>query len=474
MPNWTQFYIDGQWVTPTSSERLDVADPSTETAFAQVAIGNSDDVDRAVRAARRAFPDFAAFPLAERIALIARIRDLCIARTDDLASAISREMGATLGFARDVHVPAGISHLSEILRVLETFDFERSNGRTRIVKEPIGVCGLITPWNWPLNQTLCKIAPALAAGCTMVLKPSERSPASGLILAEIMDEAGTPPGVFNLVNGDGPGVGSAISAHPDIDMVSFTGSTRAGVLVSQAAAPTVKKVTLELGGKSANILLPDVDFPDAVAKAVARCFINNGQSCNAPTRLLVPQERIDEVLAHARAAAEAVIVGDPASPSAQGPLANRPQFEKVQQMIEQAVADGATLVCGGPGRPQGLNCGYYARPTVFLATPDMAIAKEEVFGPVLTILTYTDIEDAVRIAEDTEYGLAAYVSGRDIEQARQVARRLRAGTVHVNYPARDPAAPFGGYKRSGIGREWGEFGLEDFLETKGIIGYGHA
>lgn len=472
MTNWDRFYIGGQWVAPASPAWGDVVDPSTETGFAKVALGSAADVDKAVAAARKAFPAFAEAPIAERAGLISRIRDLCLARADDLAAAISREMGAPPKFARNVHVPAGISHLDEILRVLERFSFERSMGTTRIVKEPVGVCGLITPWNWPLNQILCKIAPALAAGCTMVLKPSELSPGSALILAEIMDAAGTPPGVFNLVNGDGPGVGAAIAAHPGIDIVSFTGSTRAGVLVSQAAATTVKKVTLELGGKSANILLPDADFPDAVAKGVTRCMINSGQSCNAPTRMLVPHDRLEEAVAHAKSAAEAIKVGDPASDTALGPLANAPQFAKVQQMIEAAIADGATLVSGGPGRPAGLNRGYYARPTVFVATPEMDIAREEVFGPVLTILGYADEDDAVRIAEDTAYGLAGYVAGKDTEQVRRVARRLRAGTIHLNYPARDAGAPFGGYKRSGIGREWGEFGLDDFLEIKGIVGYG--
>ncbi|MEZ2127770.1 MULTISPECIES: aldehyde dehydrogenase family protein [unclassified Sinorhizobium] len=472
--HWEKFYIGGAWVDPAAFADREVINPATEAPFARIAIGSAADVDRAVAAARSAFPDFAGTTVAERAALIERIRDACLARTGDLAKAISMEMGAPVAFARDFHVPAGISHLTEILHVLEEFRFERSIGRTLVVKEPIGVCGLITPWNWPLNQTLCKIAPALAAGCTMVLKPSEMAPVSALILAEIMEAAATPAGVFNLVNGDGPCVGAAIAAHPDIDMISFTGSTRAGVLVTKTAADTVKRVTLELGGKSANILLPDVNFKDAVTKGVARCFINSGQSCNAPTRMLVPHDRLDEVKTIAREVAEATTVGHPSAAFALGPLANRPQFEKVQQMIEDAIAEGAELICGGPGRPPGLNQGYYARPTIFVASPDMTIAREEVFGPVLTILGYIDEDDAVRIAEATQYGLAGYVSSADSERARRIARRLRAGTIHLNYPARDPAAPFGGYKRSGLGREWGEFGLEDYLEIKGIVGYGAA
>ncbi|QRZ16138.1 aldehyde dehydrogenase family protein (plasmid) [Paracoccus methylovorus] len=470
-----QFYIGGAWIAPTAGAgAADVVNPATETAYARVALGTAADVDKAVSAARAAFPAFAVTSLVERRSLIERIRTGCVARTEDLARAISEEMGAPLDFARNVHVPGGISHLTEIMRVLEAYPWEYTQGTTLITKEPIGVVGLITPWNWPLNQTLCKIAPALAAGCTMVMKPSELAPVSAMILAEILHDAGTPPGVFNLVQGDGPGVGTAISAHPGIDMVSFTGSTRAGIQVQKTAADTVKRVTLELGGKSANILLPDVDLPNAVAQGVARCMANAGQSCNAPTRLLVPQGRLEEVRQLARAAAEAILIGDPAQPVSLGPLANRAQFEKVQAMIEQAIAEGADVVAGGPGRPPGLNRGYYTRPTVLIAAPEMTVAREEVFGPVLTVLPYVDEEDAIRIAEDTIYGLAGYVAATDTEEARRVARRIRAGTVHVNYPARDPGAPFGGFKQSGLGREWGVFGLEDFLEIKGIVGYGAA
>ncbi|MDT1064244.1 aldehyde dehydrogenase family protein [Paracoccus sp. CPCC 101403] len=468
-----RFYIGGEWVLPEPGAALaDVVDPATGRRVAQVALGSAADVGKAVAAARAAFPAFSALPILERAALIRRVRDGCLARAADLAAAISQEMGAPLPFAGEVHVPGGISHLEEILRVLDRFEWQRMQGTTLITKEAIGVVGMITPWNWPLNQTLCNIAPALAAGCTMILKPSELAPLSAALLAEIMDEAGVPAGVFNLVNGDGPGVGAALATHPGVDMISFTGSTRAGVLVQKAAADTVKRVTLELGGKSANILLPDVDLRDAVAKGVARCMANGGQSCNAPTRMLVPRDRLDEVRALAREAAEGIAVGDPSRPGAIGPLANRAQFLKVQDMISAAIAEGAEVVAGGTGRPPGLDHGYHARPTILIAHPDMAIAREEVFGPVLTLLAYEDVEDAVRIANDTIYGLAGYVAGRDGEEARRVAGQIRAGTVHVNYPARDPGAPFGGFKQSGLGREWGEFGLEDFLEIKGIVGYG--
>jgi aldehyde dehydrogenase (NAD+) len=473
MQHQKNFYIDGAWVDPLSAAELNVVDPSSEQAFARIAMGGQADVDRAVAAARCAFPSFSATPMETRIALLRRIRDIYKSRAEKLAQAVSREMGAPISIARSAHVTAGLSHLTEILTVLERFKFERLLGTTLIVKEAIGVCAMITPWNWPLNQMMCKIAPAIAAGCTMVVKPSELAATSGLLVAEIMDEAGAPKGVFNLVNGDGPGVGAALASHPDVDMVSFTGSTRAGVLVSKAAADTIKRVTLELGGKSANILLPDVDIERAVSQGVARCFLNSGQSCNAPTRMLVPHDKLDEVIDLARSAAEKAKVGDPSSPETTiGPLANKPQFDKVQSMIEAGIDEGARVVCGGPGRPHGLNNGYYAKPTVFVATPEMQIAREEVFGPVLTVLAYEDEEDAVRIAEDSLYGLAGYVSSADPERARRLARRLRAGTIHINYPVRDPGAPFGGYKRSGLGREWGEFGLEDFLEIKGLVGYG--
>jgi len=469
-----QFYIDGAWVDPIVPNAFDVIDPATEEPFAQIALGGAADVDRAASAARRAFPTFAATSREERIALLRRILKAFEARREGLARAISREMGAPYKFALTAQAGSGPNHLNEMIRVLETFAFDAQRGSTLITKEPIGVCGLITPWNWPINQIVCKVVPALAAGCTMVLKPSEIAPISGIIFAEILHDAGVPKGVFNLVNGDGPTVGQAIAAHPEVDMVSFTGSTRAGVLVAKAAAPTVKRVAQELGGKSPNILLPDTDFKRSVELGIARCFSNTGQSCSAATRMLVPADRQDEVIGYARAATETYKVGAPcAEDTVLGPVVSRAQFDKVQRLIEAGIAEGATLVAGGPGRPAGFNRGYFVRPTVFAdVKPDMAIAREEIFGPVLSIMPYQTEEEAVRIANDTPYGLSAYVQGGNLDRARQVARQIRAGNVHINYPPMDRGAPFGGYKQSGNGREWGEWGLNEFLEVKAIIGYG--
>jgi aldehyde dehydrogenase (NAD+) len=469
-----QFYIDGAWVDPVSLRLLDVIDPSTEEAFAQIALGSAADVDRAAKAARRAFSAFAGTSRQDRVALLRSILKEFEARREDLARAISREMGAPYKFALTAQAGSGPNHLNEMIRVLESFEFDELRGTTLITKEPIGVCGLITPWNWPINQIVCKVVPALAAGCTMVLKPSEIAPLSGIIFAEILDAAGVPKGVFNLVNGDGPTVGQAIATHPEIDMVSFTGSTRAGVLVAKAAADTVKRVAQELGGKSPNILLPDTDFKRSVELGIARCFSNTGQSCSAATRMLVPADRQDEVIAHARAATETYKVGAPgAEDTVLGPVVSRAQFDKVQRLIEAGVAEGATLVAGGPGRPTGFNRGYYVRPTVFAnVKPEMTIAREEIFGPVLAIMPYKSEEEAVRIANDTPYGLSAYVQSGSLDRARRVARQIRAGNVHINYPPMDRGAPFGGYKQSGNGREWGEWGLNEFLEIKAIIGYG--
>jgi aldehyde dehydrogenase (NAD+) len=468
------FYIDGAWRAALSGAVLDVVNPATEETFAQVAAGNAADVDRAVAAARKAFPAYAASSREERIALLGRILEGFNARKEDLSQAMSREMGVPIKAARDTHFPSGPAHLAEAMRVLKDFAFDVRHGTTLVAKEPIGVCGLITPWNFPINQVVCKVVPALAAGCAMVLKPSEISPLSALIVAEILHEARVPAGVFNLLNGDGAGVGQAIAAHPDIDMVSFTGSTRAGVAVAKAAADTVKRVTQELGGKSANILLPDVDFARAVALGVARCFNNSGQSCVSPTRMLVPYDRLREVEAIARTAAEGIKVGSPADESTVlGPVANRAQFEKVQRLIEAGIVEGARAAAGGPGRPAGLARGFFVRPTVFVdVRPEMRIAREEIFGPVLSILGYEDEDDAVRIANDTPYGLAAYVQAGDPERGRHVARRLRAGILQLNYPPVDRGAPFGGYKQSGNGREWGEYGLNEYLEIKGIVGSG--
>ena len=468
-----QFYIDGKWCVPASGALLDVVDPATEEAFTRIAAGNAADVDRAVAAARAAFPAWSASSREERIALLWRVLEGFNQRREDLAQAMSREMGVPITAARNTHFPSGPAHLTETIKVLETFEFETRRGKTLVAKEPIGVCGLITPWNFPINQVICKVAPALAAGCSMVLKPSEVSPLSALIIAEILDAADAPPGVFNLVNGDGAGVGQAIAGHRDIDMVSFTGSTRAGIAVAKRAADTVKRVAQELGGKSANILLEDVDFERAVTLGVNRCFNNSGQSCVSPTRMLVPKERMDEVAKIARKTAGGTKVGLPADESsALGPVAHKAQFEKVQRLIGVGIAEGARLAAGGPGRPAGLERGFFVQPTVFAGVrPDMTIAREEIFGPVLAILGYEDEDDAVRIANDTPYGLAAYVQSGSLERARRVARRLRAGILQLNYPPVDRGAPFGGYKQSGNGREWGEYGLNEYLEIKGIVGY---
>jgi len=467
-----QFYIDGRWVDPVVAHSIDVVDPSDETAFARISMGSHADVDKAVAAAKRAFRTFGRTTREERLALLERVIAAYRRRQDDLAEAISREMGAPRSFARDAQVWIGLAHLEKMAEVLRTYSFEHSKGTALVVKEPIGVVGMITPWNWPLNQIACKVAPALAAGCTMVLKPSEIAPLDAIVFAEILDEAGVPPGVFNLVNGDGPTVGQALASHPDVDMMSFTGSTRAGILVAKAAADTVKRVHQELGGKSANILFPDVDFEDAVTKGVAGCFLNSGQSCNAPTRMFVPRDRQDEVVAIARGAAEAYTVGPAAQDPKLGPVVSQVQFDKIQDLIESGIREGATLVTGGPGRPAGLNSGYFIRPTVFAdVTPDMRIAREEIFGPVLSILPYDSVEEALERADDTVYGLASYIQSRDLAKARAAARQMRTGNVHINYPAWDAGVAFGGYKQSGNGREYAEFGLEDFLEIKGILGY---
>jgi aldehyde dehydrogenase (NAD+) len=470
-----QFYIDGAWVAPAGDTRLAVIDPSTQAAFAEIALGDARDVERAVAAAKRAFPAFSQADPAERIALVRRILDVYLTRYDEIAETISREIGAPRPFAHEWQAGLGRRHLEELLRTCETFAWQRKKGTTLVRYESIGVAALITPWNWPMNQIVCKVAPALVAGCTMVLKPSEISPLNAMLFAEVLDEAGVPAGAFNLVHGDGPTVGAALCAHPDIDMVSFTGSTRAGVQIATLAAPTVKRVHQELGGKSANLLLDDADFDSAVTKGVNSCFSNSGQSCNAPTRMLVPASRHAEAVEIARRAAAAHRVGPAdAAGVTMGPVVSEVQFERVQRLIAAGIEEGAALVAGGPGRPDGLERGYYVRPTVFAdVRPDMTIAREEIFGPVLSILPYRDEEDAIAIANDSPYGLAAYVQSGDIEHARRVAFRLRAGSIYLNYPAWDPGAPFGGYKQSGNGREYGEWGLEAFLEVKGVVGYGH-
>ncbi|WP_225029667.1 aldehyde dehydrogenase family protein [Xinfangfangia pollutisoli] len=475
-PHLDHFYIGGAWVAPAAgpaAPRLPVIDPAREEPFCTITLGNAEDADRAVRAAQAAFPGFAALPQAQRTALLARVLSVYEARLDDLARAISREMGAPLAFARSAQAGIGVAHLRQMLKTLDSYDWSHLRGTTRVVREPIGVIGMITPWNWPMNQIVCKVAPALAAGCTMVLKPSEIAPISGLIFAEILDEAGVPPGVFNLVNGDGPGVGMALARHPGVDMMSFTGSTRAGIQVAKAAAETVKRVSQELGGKSANILLPDADFARAVPLGVEGCFGNSGQSCNAPTRMLVPADRHDEALELAARAAARFRTGPPEATETQlGPVVSAQQYDKTQGLIAAGIAEGATLAAGGTGRPEGLNKGYYIRPTVFGdVRPEMTIAREEIFGPVLSILPYRDEAEAIALANASEYGLAAYVQSTDPERARRVAGQMRAGTVYLNHPAWDAAAPFGGYKRSGNGREYADFALDDVTEIKGVVGW---
>ncbi|OMI00060.1 aldehyde dehydrogenase family protein [Bradyrhizobium brasilense] len=467
------FYIDGAWVEPAVPRDFDVVDPSSEEKFASISLGSVADVNKAVAAASRAFRAFGSTTPAERVELLERVVAVYRKRSKDLGLAVSREMGAPRQFAVDLQVGIGAAHLEKMTEVLRTYAFEYRKGSAMIVKEPIGVVGMITPWNWPLNQITCKVAPALAAGCTMILKPSEIVPLDAIIFAEIMDEAGVPAGVFNLVNGDGPTVGAALAAHAQVDMISFTGSTRAGVLVAKAAADTVKRVHQELGGKSANIPFPDVDFDAAVTKGVSGCYLNSGQSCNAPTRMFVPADRQDEVMAIAKRAAEAYVVGPAdAAGTTMGPVVSQTQFDKIQSLIASGIEERATLVTGGLGRPGGLNRGYYVKPTVFgNVMPHMRIAREEIFGPVLSIIPYQTTEQAIELAEDTTYGLASYVQTRDLDQARRVARRLRTGNVHINYPAWDAGVAFGGYKQSGNGREYAEFGLEDFLEIKGILGY---
>ncbi len=471
-----QFYIDGAWVEPAAPAFLDVVDPSTETPFTQIAVGSAADGDRAVAAARAAFPSFSRTGKKERLELLRAILAEYRKRYDDVAAALSQEMGAPLAFAKAAQAAMGTAHLERMITDLEGFQFEWMQGSTLIAREPIGVIGMITPWNWPINQIVCKVAPAIATGCTMVLKPSEVAPINAVIWSEVMHAAGVPKGVYNMVQGDGPSVGEAMSAHPDIDMMSFTGSTRAGILVAQAAAKTVKRVSQELGGKSANILLPDVDFQRAVTKGVTGMMGNAGQSCNAPTRMFVPRDRHEEVKAIAKAAAEKVVVGHPDDASSTiGPVVSAIQFEKIQRLIQTGIDEGAELVTGGPGRPEHLNRGYYVRPTVFAdVNNDMTIAREEIFGPVLAILPYADEADAIRMANDTPYGLAAYVQSSDKERARRVAGQMRAGNVFVNYPAWDSGAPFGGYKQSGNGREYGKWAMEDFTEVKAIIGYDAA
>ncbi|MEC7803367.1 MAG: aldehyde dehydrogenase family protein [Pseudomonadota bacterium] len=473
MYDFRQFYIDGAWVNPTEPNDFPVINPANEEATGQITLGTANDVDRAVAAAHQAFDEFSKTTRDERVALFEQIVGAYQARYDDIALAISDEMGAPMGLAKKAQAASGLGHFATTLEILKNFAFEEDLGATRLMKEPVGACGFITPWNWPVNQVSCKVAPALAAGCTMVLTPSEIAPLSAHLLAEIFDAAGMPAGVFNLVDGDGPTVGAAIAAHAKLDMVSFTGSTRAGIEVAKGAADTVKRVAQELGGKSANIILDDAQLEAVVTRGVDACMENSGQSCNAPTRMLVPAEMHDQAMEIARTAAEKTIVGDPKAKGTMiGPVVSEAQYDKIQGLIKTGIDEGATLVCGGPGKPEGLDRGYYVKPTVFAdVSNDMTIAREEIFGPVLCILSYVNENEAIRIANDTPYGLSSYVSSGNLERARRVAAQLRTGMVHLNGARVDFTVPFGGYKQSGNGREWGTAGLEEFLELKAVMGY---
>ncbi|MFF2392699.1 aldehyde dehydrogenase family protein [Nocardia sp. NPDC058114] len=471
MREYLKLYIDGQWTDPAEPHTIDVVNPATEQVCGTVAVGTAADVDRAVAAARAAFDGWSSTEPAQRLALLRAVLAEYQKRAPDLGAALIEELGAPAALANGFQVDLGTGHLSTTIEVLEGFRFEEQRGASLIVKEPIGVCALITPWNWPLNQIAVKVFPALATGCTMVLKPSELAPFSGQIFAEILDAAGVPAGVFNLVQGDGLAVGVPLASHPDVDLVSFTGSARAGIEIARNAAAGVKRVTQELGGKNPNIILDDDAFAENVGKGVVSMMLNSGQTCSAPSRMLVPASRMAEAIEVARGAAEGVTVGDPHGEFAIGPVVSANQFDKIQTLIAKGIGEGATLVAGGPGKPDGLSIGYYVRPTVFAeVTNDMTIAREEIFGPVLTILGYDDLDHAVEIANDTEYGLAGFVAGTDLAQARAVARRIRAGSIAIN-DGFDFHTPFGGYKKSGNGREWGDFGFHDYLEIKGVLGY---
>ncbi|MGA2187688.1 MAG: aldehyde dehydrogenase family protein [Steroidobacteraceae bacterium] len=467
-----QFYIDGAWVDPVEPKEFKVINPATEAVAGLISMGGPKDVDLAVAAARRAFDEFARTTPAERLALLERVLAAYKAHYEEIAQAISTEMGAPITLAKGSQTRIGVGHISAMIEVLKTFKFEELRGNTRLVQEPVGVCALITPWNWPMNQVAAKVVPALAAGCTMVLKPSEYSPFSAILWAKVMHEAGVPAGVFNMINGDGINVGSPLSSHREVDMVSFTGSTRAGTEVARNAAASVKRVHQELGGKSPNILLDDADFERAVKHSVLHVFQNSGQSCNAPTRMLVPAGKMADIEAIAKRVADTVLVGDPAAAATVvGPVVSKLQFDRVESYIENGIAEGAHLIAGGAGRPDGLTKGYFVKPTIFSnVRNDMTIAREEIFGPVLCILPYQTEDEAVKIANDTPYGLAAYVWSEDNVRARRVGNRIRAGQVALNGASGDMKTPFGGFKMSGNGREYGEFGLRDFLEVKAVIG----
>jgi aldehyde dehydrogenase (NAD+) len=471
MREYLKFYIDGKWIDPVEPKSVNVVNPATEQVSGKIALGSAADVDKAVKAARKAFAGWSRTGREERLKVLERILEEYQKRSADLAAAITEEMGAPKGLAGGFQVGLGAGHLNTAIEVLKKFKFEEQRGATLIVKEPIGVCGMITPWNWPINQVTVKVFPALATGCTMVLKPSQEAHFSAQIFAEILHAAGVPAGVFNLIQGKGSVVGAAMSSHPDIDMISFTGSEPAGVEIAKSAASTVKRVCQELGGKSPNIILDDADFAKNVGKGVAGMMINSGQTCSATSRMLVPKARMKEAISVAREAAASVTVGDPGGDFAMGPVVSKAQFNSIQDYIQKGIGAGATLVAGGPGRPEGLDKGWFVRPTVFAdVTNDMVIAREEIFGPVLVILGYDSVDDAVKIANDTDFGLAANVAGADLEKVRAVARRIRAGWVSIN-DGFDFQAAFGGYKKSGNGREWGEFGFHEYLEIKSLLGY---
>ncbi len=472
MKDLRNFYINGQWITPPQLNVLEVENPATEQPVATISMGTAADVDQAVAAAKAAFQVYSKYNVEERIALLEKLLQCYLDRYDEMAVAISLEMGSPITFAVEEQADCGSGHISATLAALKQYQFEQQVGSTRVVKEPIGVCGFITPWNWPINQITCKVAPALATGCTMVLKPSEIAPISGYLFTQIMDQAGFPQGVYNMVNGSGAEVGSAISSHPDIDMVSFTGSTRAGILVAKAAADGVKRVTQELGGKSPNIIFEDADLERAVSYGVKNMMSNTGQSCNAPSRMLVHSSVYDQAVQIAVQTVEKITVDDPAKEGSHlGPLSSRIQFDKVQALIQTGIDEGAQLVAGGLGKPEGLESGYFCKPTIFAGVNNqMTIAREEIFGPVLTMIPFDTEQQAIEIANDTEYGLAAYFSTSDNERAQRVAGELRAGMVRLNGASHGYAAPFGGYKKSGNGREWGEFGFDDFLEIKAVTG----
>ncbi|MEM1144497.1 MAG: aldehyde dehydrogenase family protein [Pseudomonadota bacterium] len=473
MADYLKFYIDGDWVDPLEPNTLDVINPADESVCARISLGSEADIDRAVAAAKKAFQSFGFSSREERIAVLERCVAVYQKRYQDMADAIRMEMGAPKSLADTAQAHCGLGHLEEALRVLKDFEFEEDLGPHRVMKEPIGVCGMITPWNWPVNQIACKVAPAIAVGCTVVLKPSEVAPLSAQVWAEIMHEAEVPAGVFNMVNGDGPTAGAALSRHPDVDMMSFTGSTRAGTQVAMNAAPSVKRVTQELGGKSPNIILDDADLDAAVTRGVKHMFNNSGQSCNAPSRMFVPAARLAEAEEIAAKVAAATVVGDPAGEGTDiGPVVSEIQFNKIQGLIQKGIDEGAKLVAGGTGRPDGLESGYYVKPTVFSeGNNQMTIAREEIFGPVLLMIPYETEEEAIEMANDTPYGLAGYVQSGDIEHARRVARQIRAGNIHLNGSAGGYEVPFGGYKQSGNGREWGAHGFTDYLEIKAVEGF---